>query len=213
MRHSVIFRLQLLVGVMMILARPATSQTAAPQERPLLAGRHTIRLTIGMKTNTKIAATVTPGKVNLESGFVGSLGYGYWFEEEWQLGFSGGILAAQSNVEYGNVSSWSIVPVLFGINYYPTQVAMGKVGRPYIGASGGPYIGAASWVGGLSGTGSTVETVPGARFVLGVDLHVGPWFMLGPTVAYHLVGKFSEIAIEKTDFSGVEFSLTLGALL
>lgn len=58
-----------------------------------------------------------------------------------------------------------------------------------------------------------METVPGVRFVLGADLHVGPWFMLGPAVAYQLVGKFSSIAIEKADFSGAEFSLTLGALL
>ena len=212
MKEYSVFRCVLLGSVILMLARPAVSQTADPQDRPLLEGRHAINLIIGVKTNSKIGATVAPGKVNLESGFVGSVGYGYWFEEEWQLGFAAGVLAAQSSVDFGNVSSWSIVPVLFGVNYYPTRLAMGKVGRPYIGASGGPYIGSASFVGGLSGTGTTVETVPGARFVLGVDLFFGGWFRFGPAVAYHLVGKFSEIAPENS-FSGVEFSLTLGALL
>jgi hypothetical protein len=212
MNHHAVVRLLLFVIVGLLLAGSAAGQTADSQGRPSLADRHTLGLILGLKTNTNLSATVSAGKVSLESGFVGFVGYGYWFEEQWQLGFTVGVLGLQSDVAYGNVSSWSIVPVLFGINYYPAQLAMGKVGRPYIGASGGPYIGSASTVGGISGVGTTVETVPGGRFVLGVDLFFGGWFKFGPAVAYHAVGKFKDIAPDNS-FSGMEFSLTLGALL
>jgi hypothetical protein len=211
-RYHSLTALLLLSGCILVLAGRGISQTSAPGGRPSLKERHTISLILGVKTNTNLSATVSAGKVNLESGFVGFVGYGYWFEEDWQLGLAAGVLGTRSDIAYGTVSAWSIVPVLFGVNYYPTALTMGKLGRPYIGASGGPYIGTASWVGGVSGTGTTVETVPGGRFVLGVDLFFGGWFRIGPAVAYHVVGKFKEITPEH-NFSGTELSLTLGALL
>jgi outer membrane protein W len=178
----------------------------------LLKGRHAISLTGGMKTNSKTVAVVDPMGIDLESGFVGSIGYGYWFDENWQVNFSIGVFGAKTQVDYNGVSTGTTIPVLIGFAYYPMQLAMGTVGRPYVGLAGGMYSGTATQTG-LAGVGTVTEIVPGGKFTIGIDFRVGDWLKLGPSVSYHRLGAFSKIVGEEADFSGVELSVGMGVLL
>ncbi|MCK5571831.1 MAG: hypothetical protein KAJ12_03690 [Bacteroidetes bacterium] len=197
----------------LLLASTAAGQTDSTVQPVSLAEKHTIFLSLGMKTNSRTTVSVSPGTVHVESGGVGLIGYGYWFDEEWQLNFSAGAFGVQSDV--GGpvaVSSRVFVPLLFGISYYPAALKMGKSGRPYVGLSGGAYTGILSRTGGVVGAETVTESVVGGRFAIGVDIFLG-WFRIGPLIGYHLVGEFQEVVGEKTDFSGAEFALVLGVML
>ncbi len=196
-----------------LLASTAGGQTESTVQPVSLAEQHTIYLSLGMKTNSRTTVSVSPGTVHVESGGVGLIGYGYWFDEQWQLNFSAGVFGVQSNVDVGSTSNRVFNPVLFGISYYPAALKMGKSGRPYIGVSGGPYTGILSRTGTVVGAETVTETVVGGRFVLGVDIFLGSWFRIGPLIGYRFVGEFQEVVGEKTDFSGAEFALVLGVVL
>jgi hypothetical protein len=209
MKYGIVFLLCTL-----LLASTAAGQTDSTRQPVLLEEVHTIFLSLGMKTNSRTTVSVSPGTVSVESGGVGLIGYGYWFDEEWQLNFCGGAFGVQSNVGGSpTVSSRVFVPLLFGISYYPVALRMGKAGRPYVGVSGGAYTGILSRTGGVPAVENITESVVGGRFVLGVDIFLGSWFRIGPLIGYHLVGEFKEVVEEKTDFSGAEFALVLGVVL
>lgn len=141
------------------------------------------------------------------------MNYGYWFDEEWSLTFSAGVFGAGTSVRYNNVETKAVIPVLFGMRYYPAKFSLGSVGRVYAGLALGRYMGSGTRVRALFTTETFTESVFGGESSLGVDLFVTSWFKLGPKLSYHFLGDFSEIVGTKKNLSGAAFSFDFGFVL
>jgi hypothetical protein len=202
-----------LLAVLLAGTAGALAQDAARPAPLALENRHQLSFSFGFKTNSKSAVATGLASVDVETGFLSSLAYGYWFSPEWQLNFSAGLFGTETKVTWKGVATGATIPVLFGISYYPLSLSMGSVGRPYAGIAAGVYIGSATraTTGLLTTTES--ETVLGGRITLGVDLFVAQWFKLGPSLSYHLLDDFTRVTAEKKNYSGAEFSINFGFIL
>lgn len=182
-------------------------------EKINLSGRHTIFFESGFKMNSKTAAVTNAASVEAKTGFVGSLSYGYWFDEEWALTFSGGVFGAEANVKYNNVESNAIMPILFGARYYPAKLALGSVGRFYTGLALGTYVGTATRTKTAFTTETISESVFGGQALIGIDLFVASWFKFGPKLSYYFLSDFKEIIGSEKNLSGAAFSIDFGFVL
>lgn len=200
----------LVLSIIALLAIQATS--SAQIEKMNLAGKHTIFLESGFKTNSKTTSTTANGTVEATTGFIGSLNYGYWFDEEWALTFSGGVFGAEANVKFNNVSANAIMPILFGVRYYPVNLALGSVGRFYAGTALGQYLGSAAKTSGFV-TQTINESVFGGQASIGCDLFVASWFKFGPKLSYFFLSDFKEIIGTEKNLSGAGFSIDFGFVL
>lgn len=177
-----------------------------------LSNHHTISFNGGIKGNGTTEASMAT--VSSKAGFTGGIEYGYWFSDEWLVGLSAGMVEASFDNNFKNVETHAVVPILFGVKYYPLSLKMGTVGRPYISLYAGPYIGMATQSATVKPSTSTItETVVGGEFGVGIDLFVAKWLKLGPAVNYYLMGDFKEIAGETKNFSGFGFVFNLGFVL
>ena len=177
-----------------------------------LKGRHAITLGGGMKMNSQTVVSVSPAGIDLKSGFVGSLTYGYWYDSDWQVNLSVGVFGAGTRDSFRGVSTGAIAHIHVGMSYYPSQLALGAVGRPYISVAGGAYTGSATQVG-FIGAGTVQETVPGGRASIGIDFFPTSWMKMGPALSYHFLGDFAKIVGDRRNFTGAEFSLGFGVVL
>lgn len=197
-----------------ILCSLMLSTAAIAQPEPVkLLGRHTITIEGGTKTNSNTSVIVNGGDVDVKSGFIGSLNYGYWFDEEWAVTLSVGGFGMGAKTTFNNVETSSVMPILFGVKYYPQKLAMGAVGRVYAGLAAGSYMGFATKVQNFFSTKAISESVFGGQVSVGMDFFVASWFRLGPKLAYHLMGDFSEVIGTKKNLSGAAFSLEFGVVL
>ncbi len=184
-----------------------------------LSGTHSLYMNSGFKMNSGSSANATVSEVKTETNFTGSIGYQYWFENQWSVNVSAGFFSAASDVNYTNVSSIRIYPVLFGISYYPQVLSLGSVGRVHFGVNTGVYIASGSRTGvnlshpGNSGTSSVNETVFGIEPNVGIDFLVSKWIKIGPAVSYHMVSEFKDVIGKRKNYSGPVFSLNFGVLL
>jgi outer membrane protein W len=176
---------------------------AAPE---FLAGRHSLFFNAGLRLNTGNFASISANGVNASSGLISAIGYGYWFDNDWSLNFSVGVFSPEASVGSQGVAAGMIVPIQFGLRYYPSFLMLGSVGRPYIGASAGSYLQMSSGIGG-SGVSAGSQAVLGGQLTAGVDLFVANWLRFGPSVSYHAVGDFP---VSRKNYSGAEFSLNAG---
>ena len=188
-----------------------------------LKGRHSLNLNTGFMTNSGSTASVDLFNYNSRNnnyyntdaniGFGGSFAYGYWFDDEWSLNFECGVLGADVNSNLSTASTFTVVPILFGMKYYPSMLTMGSVGRVYAGLSMGIYTGTSVnstyWVFDQVST----EHVFGAKPEVGVDLFVANWFKIGPNLSYHIMSEFTKISNENKNQSGLQFSLNMGIVL
>ncbi len=124
-----------------------------------------------------------------------------------------GVFGAESDVTIANVSSISVIPILFGISYYPDRFEIGSVGRPYFGVNTGVYMGTASKTYATRsniGTGTVNETVFGVEPHFGIDFFVLKWVKIGPSFSYHLMGDFEEVVGNKDNYSDAVFFINMG---
>jgi hypothetical protein len=190
-------------------------QTAAiAQPEPVkLIGRHTITVEGGTKTNSNTSVITNAGGVDVKSGFIGSFNYGYWFDEEWAVTLSVGGFGMGAKTTYNNVETNSVMPILFGVKYYPKKLALGAVGRVYAGLAAGDYMGFATKTQNIFNNTVVSESVFGGQLSAGMDFFVASWFKFGPKLSYHFMGDFSEVIGTKKNLSGAAFSLELGFVL
>jgi hypothetical protein len=177
-----------------------------------LKGRHSITMSMGFKTNSTMTTNINPFGVETHSGFVGSIAYGYWFDNQWAINFEGGILGAETSAKFYDVSTKSIIPILFGIKYYPAFLSMGDVGRVYGGINFGAYIGFSTQSSYWLNDEIISENVFGVQPIIGVDLFVADWLKIGPSLSYHILGDFNEIIYPKKNYSGLEFLVNFGVV-
>jgi hypothetical protein len=185
-----------------------------------LKGKHAISLSMGMKTNsgTYIFGSSYNGRdnadyyngniVDAKTGFIGSLSYMYWFDNQWAINFQIGVINAEASVNIGDVSTNSIAPILFGFKFYPEFLSLGSVGRVYAGLNMGAYIGASTrsslWI--FHQT--SVETVFGFEPNIGVDLFVADWLRIGPSLSWDIHEDFHDVSVRNDNSIG--FTVNFG---
>lgn len=181
-----------------------------------LYGTHSIFFLAGFKMNSSTSANVTISEVKAETNFTGSIGYSYWFDNEWSVNITMGIFKAESNVNYTNISSISIIPVLFGFSYYPKTLSLGTAGRVFFGINTGVYIGSGSSTN-LNfinfGSSAVIETAFGVVPHTGIDFIISKWLKIGPLISYHFISEFKEVVGNKKNYSGLVFCFNIGLLL
>lgn len=200
----------------------ALAQTEEGSASRPLRGKHAIEVNMGFLSEMSVANEVSVGGVATTSeadGFIGSLGYSYWFADEWAVNLSIGVAGADASTSVSgagvSVESATVVPMLFGVKYEPLALAVGDALRPYLSASLGPYFGFASDVRTepTMGTESYAETALGSRAAAGMDLYLSRRFTLGLNVGYRLVSDFGRRIGSETNYSSPEVSLSLGLLI
>jgi Outer membrane protein beta-barrel domain len=201
----------------------AAAPSAAAQSPARIRGTHTLELAFGLLTGARASTEVAVGGGQTlrssASGTLVSLGYGYRVGEDWSLQTSVGVAQADATVSAGgaatSVETAVVIPVLFGVKYQPRALMVGTGFSPYVSAGLGPYVGQTSSVraGPTTFVGSRLETVPGARVAIGTDVSLGSRFTLGAAAAYRPVADFSAPIGTRTNYSGAEFSLSIGLRL
>lgn len=218
----------LVVISLMIFPIPVTGQTlSTPEETESaersasnsLRGKHCIELTAGLLSEISATHEVSAGGVTTKSkadGLIGSIGYTYWFENDWGITFSVGISDADATVSTGSsgtsVIAAEVMPILFGVKYQPSELIADDVVKPYVSVSVGPYVGFSSEV--RTGVTTVVEarseTALGSRLALGVDLSLSRLFRLGFAGGYRFVTDFENRIGSIKNCSSPEFSLSFG---
>jgi hypothetical protein len=201
----------ILLGIFCALIFQTTS--IAQLEPVKLMGRHTITVEGGAKTNSNTSVTTGASGVDVKSGFVGSLNYGYWFDEEWAITLSVGGFGMGAKTSFNNVETSSVMPILFGAKYYPSKLALGAVGRIYFGLAAGDYMGFATKTQNIFNNSVVSESVFGGQLSAGMDFFVASWLKFGPKLSYHFMGDFSEVIGTKKNLSGAAFSVEFGIVL
>jgi hypothetical protein len=213
------------VFVLMALFLTCSSIPVAGQEENgfqiPLEGRHGISLYLGILNHVSVERDVSLTGVDSETrvnGFFGSISYSYWVSRQWAIDIAVGVVDAKTSTSTGiegvKSESAGIVPVLFGVDCYPSFFALGSSVRLFGSAALGPYIGFATKkdVGSNIELESTAESVLGAYFRLGADAFIGRNFRISLAAGYHLVDEFSETIGRGEDFSGPEFLFGFGVL-
>ena len=187
-------------------------QTAslAQLEKINLAGKHTIFVGGGFRTNSNPSVTANLAGVEVKTGFIGSINYGYWFDEEWSLYFSAGVFGAGTSVKFNGIETKSFMHILFGAKFYPEKLSLGSVGRVYAGLALGQYTGSGTRIKTLFTTETFTESVFGGEGAIGVDLFVASWFKFGPKLSYYFLSNFKDLMGTEKNLSGAAFSLDFG---
>jgi hypothetical protein len=201
-----------------------TPQETESADRPVsnsLRGKHCIEVTAGLLSEISATQEVTAGNVTTKSeanGFLGSVGYTYWVENDWGITVSAGASDVDATVSTSGsgtfVESATVIPVLFGVKYQPSGLIDSEVMRPYASVSAGPYVGSSSEVrtGVTTVVEARTEAALGSRLVVGVDLSVFKWFKLGFAGGYHFVTDFEKPIGSEKNYSSPEFSLSFGVV-
>lgn len=221
MRHHLVISFSLFL---LFLPVHVAAQTSADPNRSSysLKGRHSLDLSFGLLSSMSNSTEVTFGGVNASSsgnGFLGSINYAYWLEDEVALSIHIGVqnADAETSVSGLNVSTESVVviPLLFGVKYQVLRLVDSNSLRPYLSVSLGPYIGTASNVhtGMNVATETVTETAVGARLALDNDWLLSKRFKMGVGIGYRLVSDFSRRIGSKKNYSSPEFSLCVGFII
>jgi hypothetical protein len=209
-------------GLIVIGAFLATVAPTAAQQAPALAleGRHLIRLGIGMVDVTgSVSASVEEGAV-VSSGIQLSsqIGYRYWFTESWAVAVDAGVLSMDSEVT-ASISETTVVSsttgfLVFGARIQPLSMALGTLARPWFEVSGGGFSASTSKVAAFPPEVSVKEqTVPGARFAVGLDFVPHHRLLLSVGGRYSLLADFDEPVAGQMNMSHLEGELGVGILL
>ena len=199
-----------------------TPQETESADRPVsnsLRGKHCIEVTAGLLSEISATHEVSAGGVTTKSeadGFIGSIGYTYWLEDDWAINVSVGISDADATVSTGSsgtsVIAAEVMPILFGVKYQPSELIADDFVKPYVSVSVGPYLGFSSEV--RTGVTTVVEArseaALGSRLAVGIDLSLTKWFKLGFAGGYHFVTDFENRIGSEKNYSSPEFSLSFG---
>jgi hypothetical protein len=201
------------------LPTPEHRESAGRSSSNSLRGKHCVEVTAGLLSEISATHEVSAGGVTTKSeadGFIGSIGYTYWVENDWGITFSAGVSDVDATVSTSGsgtfVESATVGPVLFGVKYQPSGLIDSDVMRPYASVSAGPYLGFSSEV--RTGVTTIVEArseaALGSRLAGGVDLSLTRWFRVGFAGGYHFVTDFENRIGSIRNCSGPEFSLSFG---
>jgi hypothetical protein len=175
-----------------------------------LKGKNSLMVSMGSNVNSRTDINVGIFNVDMNSGFSGSIAYQHWFENDWAINFQIGVLGVSVNSSNYLVSSNSIVPIQFGVRYYPKTISLGDAGRIFGGINIGAYHGSISRTTGWFNTHIQTETVFGVQPVIGLDLFIAKWLKIGPAVSYHFINDFKNLNLSHDDYGGFEYGFSFG---
>ncbi len=185
-------------------------------------GRHNIQLNVGLLSSYGVETEVSTRAVGTNvggDGFLGSIGYSYWFQEDLAFGVSVGSVASdvRTSISGSGVTAEtsSVVPILIGVKYQPLAMRLSESVRPHLFAAVGPCIasGTETRAGVDFGNTTFMETALSAHFGLGVDFQISRLFMTGLSVGYFLTTDFDRPVAGQENYRSPEFSLSMGILL
>lgn len=214
-RIAPFWRRSLIVLLVMISLGAATASTQN------LAKRSRIELQLGMSVRTNTSVSTTLGGASVETGpegFMGSIGYSYWVQENLAVTISAGALASTVDVNagIGGTSTYtaSVGQILLGTRYYVPRSTYGTSFRPYLSLAVGPVIGSQSGTsaGTVVITESISETAFGGRLGTGVDIILSRRIMLGVLTGYNLMTDFSRTIGSRANHSGPDFAVSFSIL-
>ena len=137
-----IYKRMLVIVAAMALPITALAQTTVQSESRSLRGRHEIEISLGFLSQLSVTNEISVAGVETTSeagGFIGSLGYSYWFAGEWAVDLSVGVANADASMSVSGggvfMESAAVIPLLFGVSYKPLGLAIGDALRPYAFAS------------------------------------------------------------------------------
>jgi len=190
-----------------------------------LEGRSRVELKLGVSSITEsseeLIVSVGADGVRTSydnSGFLGSIGYSRWLQEDMAVLFEIGGLSIGSDVDidYTGVSTSTVVVswIKLGVRYYMSGKNPGSDLRPYLVSAVGPVIGhmTDTDVGTTVVTSSRTETAVGAHMGLGIDIISGHKIMLGASSGYNFTTDFSRSLGGRDNYSGLEFALSFSVL-
>jgi len=208
------------VAPSLALAQAVPAANERKSEAP--AGSHLIELSAGLLNAGSSTVAVSGTGVNTEAsgrGLLGSLRYAYWVDDQLAVQVSVGVINANASVNVNGtgatVRSATVVPLLFGVKYQPFEFGRLSNLRPYAYGSLGPYLGYEAGVeaGWPTETGTRWEAALGVRLAAGLDLSVSRLFTVGFQLGYLGMTDFENPIGGERNYSGPEFSLSLGLML
>lgn len=214
---------KLLIALLLILvssAQPASAQDIDTPRVRSLKGKHGLQVNLGVLGQASTTNQISFAGLTTESNakdFSGSVAYTYWFERDWAVHASIGFLDADVTTSIGGdrgtlTESAGVVPILLGLRYYPSELAPSTAMRPYLAGAIGPYLGYHSRdrIGFGIASDYRSETAAGAYAGAGIDWFVGNIVKIGLNGGYHFVSDFDRPIGTEENFSGAEFSVTVG---
>ncbi len=205
----IIFFLSITLLILLVISLTVQSQPLVNRSRIEIRGgmmRH------GFDASTRIGISgieVSTGA----SGFMASIGYSKWIQENLALTFSISPVLVDNDVTVGisgvSTGTNAITPIFIGARYYLFESTYGKSMRPYLSAAAGPVVGSASEtsVGLTVEVSSHTETAFGAKFGLGVDFLLFRSFIIGFDSGYNAITNFSQPIGSEDNYSGADFSI------
>lgn len=149
---------------------------------------------------------------------IGRLTYTHWFQRDWALNISLGVIGTEANslVSGSDVFSetGSVIPILFGVRFQPSRLALSPVLRPYFSGAIGSYLGFAtrSRAGFVTMNETISEAAFGMHVSAGMNWFFSRLFCFGVNAGYHLVTDFEQRIGSQKNYSDPEFLLAFGIL-
>ena len=203
------------LGTILLIIALATL-TATSINAATLAKRHQVEFKFGwwQQTTDSLSEFNNNRVISVEnSGLAGGLGYGYWLQENAALTFDAGVFRTKvSDFEYAPPSSsiaW-VESFLIGLKYYFLKSSTTSSLRPFVKPSLGVFVGCQR----LSGNLDTrrTEGVLGGRIGAGIDFLISRRFTTGLDFGYNLMTDFDKPIGGSRNYSGPEYSFSLGIL-
>jgi len=188
-----------------------------------LKNRSQLGIRIGTSFLRKDPASNYMGGISSSTGtgnLVAGVNFARWFQEN--LAVTINILLLENGV--ASSVGWpsgvsnrvnSVVSLMLGLRYYPSESTLNTPYRPYLAFGAGPVI----WSGSLNEVGSLgivnrngTMTVFGGHVGGGLDIVLSRRFLLGMHLGYNLMSNFSEIEASVNNYSSFQFCLGFGFL-
>jgi hypothetical protein len=187
-----------------------------------LRGRHRIDLHLGYWGTQPDNFVDGSGLINTTVGtwdVLGGLGYSRWLREDLSLGVNIMGLGGEASTSIGtgvSTQSFSLASILIHAKKYLPESTLRSNIRPFLTMGAGVFIGTIA----ETSIGPTIdvnvgETMGafGGQIGGGVDLPMGRFFIMGSKVAYNIVSDFDKPVGDRDNFSGFEFTMSLGLML
>jgi hypothetical protein len=170
-------------------------------------GRTLIAVNVGL-TGTREASANGSSLAARGTGQVASLGITHYVHPSVGIEVSAAVLDENNVVTGTRAHHEEVLPLLFGVNYAPTALAVNGELRPFLSIAAGPYIHSLDDASFSSASAST-QTVMGGRVGAGANWYLARHFALQLEGDYHAVPSFDAVDGARRNVSG--FALSLGA--
>ena len=171
-------------------------------------GRTLIAFNVGL-TGTREASANGTGATARGTGQVASFDVTHFVHPSIAIEVNASILDANNYVSGARAHNEQVLPLLFGVNYAPTALAVNSELRPFVSIAAGPYIHSLNDESVTSGAASSLQTVMGGRMGAGANWYLGRHFALQLEGDYHAVPAFNAVDGVRRNVSG--FALSVGA--